>query len=136
MTTDGQMESLKSALLRARIPVKNHAFIQSMAAAAGLNQFRAIDVTEPYVLATGSGLVPDLRIFWGYTTGFESQEQASAVSGVAGERPLSGKGPWFVAHPTNRVRRESQQRSHRPKAALCPTCSTELPLTGVCDDCG
>lgn len=136
MTTDGQRESLTSALVRARIPAENHAFIQAMVAAAGLIQFRAIDASEPYVLATGSEMIPDLRIFWGYTTGFASLEQASSVSGVAGERPVSGKGAWFVAHPTNRVRLEPQRRSHRPKAALCPMCSMELPLTGVCDDCG
>lgn len=136
MTTDGQRASLTSALSRARIPTENHTFILAMVAAAELTEFRAVDASEPYVLATGSGIVPDLRIYWGYTTGFASQEQASAVSGVAGERPLAGIGPWFVAHPANRVRRESHQRSHRPKADLCPTCSMELPLTDVCDDCG
>jgi hypothetical protein len=136
MTTDGQRESLTRALVRARIPAENHAFIQAMVAAARLTQFRAIDASEPYVLATGSESIPDLRIFWGYTTGFTTIEQASVVSGVAGERPVSGKGAWFVAHPTNRVRRESQRSGYRPKAALCPTCSMELPLTGICDDCG
>ena len=136
MTTDGQRESLTSALTRAGIPAENYAFIRAMVDAAGLTQFSPIDASEPYVLATGGEVFPDLRIFWGYTTGFASQEQASSVSGVAGEQPLSGKGAWFVAHPTNRVRRESQRSNHRPKAALCPTCSIELPLTGVCDDCG
>lgn len=135
MTTDDGRESLTSALMRARIPAENHAFVQAMVDAAGLTQFRAVNASEPYVQATGSEIIPDLRIFWGYTTGFASLEQASSVSGVAGERPVSGKGAWFVAHPTNRVRRESQRRSHRPKVALCPTCSMELPLTGVCDDC-
>ncbi|QIV80386.1 hypothetical protein [Mycolicibacterium frederiksbergense] len=136
MTTDVQRESLIGALVRARIPAENHAFIQAMVAAAGLTQFSIVDVSEPYVSATGNGNFPALSIFWGYTTGFTTEEEASSVSGVAGERPLSGKGPWFVAHPTNRVRREAQQRSHRPKAGLCSTCSMELPLTGVCDDCG
>lgn len=103
MTTDGQRDSLTSALARARIPAANHAFIQAMVAAGGLTQFCAIDASEPYVLATGSEIIPDVRIFWGYTTGFASLEQASSV---AGERPVSGKGAWFVAHPTNRVRRE------------------------------
>ena len=136
MTTDSQRESLIGALVSARIPTENHAFIQAMVASAGLNQFHAVDVSEPYVSATGNSNFPELRIFWGYTTGFTSEEQASTVCGVAGERPLSGKGPWFVAHPTNRVRREAQQRSHRLKADLCSTCSMELPLTGVCDECG
>jgi hypothetical protein len=94
------------ALTKAKIPVGNHDFIRAMTTAVGVAEYRAMAVEsgKPYVLATRRDGLPALRIYYGYTTGFTSEDEAFRVSGTVGLRPSSGRGPWYVPHPINRVR--------------------------------
>jgi hypothetical protein len=124
------------ALTKAKIPVGNHDFIRAMTTAVGVAEYRAMAVEsgKPFVLATRRDGLPALRIYYGYTTGFASEDEALSASGTAGRGSSSGKGPWFVAHPINEVRPGGERpRDRRRKAAYCGTCGMQLSLTGVCD---
>lgn len=135
---DESIDSLLGALTKARIPAENHDFIRAMVSKVGIAEYRAmsIDSTTPFVLATRRDGLPPLRIYYGYTSGFLTESEAASASGTPGHRPSSGKGPWFVAHPINKVRYGGERpKDRRREAGLCATCGIQLPLTGVCDDC-
>lgn len=69
-------DSLLSALRKARITSDNHAFIRRITDTVGISEYRAVEASEPYVIATRRDGLRDLRIYWGYTTGFPTQEEA------------------------------------------------------------
>lgn len=135
-SSDESASSLIAELSRARIPIENHEFIRRFTAAIGVVTYRAVEASEPYVQAERRDGGPDLRIYWGYTTGFLTEEEVVRVAGPGVERqPSSRKGTWYLAHPTNQVRaRGERARDVRRKAVKCQ-CGMELSLTGVCASC-
>ncbi|OBG06223.1 hypothetical protein [Mycolicibacter sinensis] len=138
-TTDDQSDSLLGALSKARIPVENHGFIERLTMAVGIAEYQAVvSVDKPYVRARRQDGLPDLRIHYGYTTGFVSEDEVVRVAGSGADRgPSSRKGTWYVAHPTNQVRHGSDRARdiRREAARLCTTCYVQLPLTGICGAC-
>ena len=133
--------SLIEALTEARIPVDNHAFVWRLVTAVGISGYRPVDASEPYVLATRADGERDLRIYWGYTTGFPTEEEASRLGKELGaETGRSGKlpGTWYVGHPLNRglgPRVGSVHRRQRAVTICKEGCGQELPVAGVCDNC-
>ena len=137
-TADQPSDSLLGALTKAQIPAGNHDFVRSITTAVGITEYRAMAVesSKPYVLATRRDGLPALRIYYGYTTGFTSQDEALRASGTAGRKSSSANGPWFVAHPINQVRSGGDRsRDRRREAAFCTTCGMQLSLTGACGSC-
>ena len=123
-------------MAKARIPVENHEFILRVTTAIGIAEYRAVVTSDkPYVIARRQGL-PDLHIFYGYTTGFTSEHEIVRIAGSgAGRAPNSRKGTWYVEHPTNRVRVGGERaRDIRREAVFC-SCGMQLSLTGVCGNC-
>lgn len=107
-TADQQSDSLVAAMSKVRIPAENQDFIQGFTSAIGIAEYRAVvRASKSYIVAKrrDAGL-PDLHIFYGYTTGFTSEDEILQVIGKACGRgqSTSRKGTWYVAHPTNRVR--------------------------------
>ncbi|HEY9267106.1 MAG TPA: hypothetical protein VIQ11_21130 [Mycobacterium sp.] len=136
-TADHTSDSLPAALAKARIPAANHEFIQRFTAAIGIVDYRAVvKLDKPYVVARRRVGAPDLHIFYGYTTGFNSHEEIVRVAGSdAVGRPSTRKGTWYVEHPVNHVRPGGERsRDVRRKAGFCD-CGMQLSLTGVCDSC-
>lgn len=136
-TPDETSHSLVAALSEARIPAENHEFIRDVINAVGIERFHVVDQAgKPYVLATRSDGRRDLRIYYGATNGFASEDETFQIAPHAvGRGPSSRKGTWYVLHPINRAR-IGGERSHsvRRKATYCD-CGMELSLTGVCGSC-
>lgn len=134
---DEPSDSLLGALTKARIPVENHGFIRRVTTAIGIAEYHALlNTDKPYVNARRHDGLPDLHIYYGYTTGFISEDEAVRVAGSGADRaPSSRKGTWSITHPTNQVRPGSE-RSHdvRREAGFCE-CGMQLSLTGVCASC-
>ena len=134
MSNDDRSDSLTSAMMKVGIPSANHRFISRFTAAIGITAFYAVDASTPYVRAVRRDGAPDLRIYWGYTTGFVSEAEILRVAG--GGIGHSKKGVPYVTHPTNQVRPPGGERSKdvRRNATRCE-CGMELSLTGVCASC-
>jgi hypothetical protein len=57
-------------MAKARIPAENHEFIRRVTTAIGIAQYRAVvRPDQPYVIARRRDGLPDLHIYYGYTTG-------------------------------------------------------------------
>ncbi|MBS9531988.1 hypothetical protein KIH27_00110 [Mycobacterium sp. M1] len=138
-TAEDRADSLLGALSKAKISLENHGFIERVTTAVGIAGCQAVvNVDKPYVRARRRDGLPDLHIYYGYTTGFVSEDEVLRFAGAGADRgPSSRKGTWYVAHPTTQVRPGSTRaRDVRREAALCSTCYVELPLTGICGECG
>ncbi len=136
-TSEESSTSLISALSSARIPVENHEFIRRFTSAIGIRNFRAvISEDKPHVVASRLDGLPDLRIYYGYTTGFSSDEEiVEAIGGGADRGPSSRNGFWYVAHPTNQVYSGAERaKDKRREGAFC-SCGMQLSVTGVCASC-
>lgn len=130
-------DSLLAALTKVRIPVENHGFIRQFTSAIGIDDYIAVTAPEkPYVRAVRRDGLADLHIFYGYTTGFKSEDEIVRVAGPGAVRALSSrKGTWYVTHPTNQVRPSGERsRDVRREAGYC-ACGMQLSLTGVCGSC-
>ncbi|WP_006246556.1 hypothetical protein [Mycolicibacterium tusciae] len=130
-------DSLLAALAKARIPAENHQFIRRFTTAIGIATLRAVDSSDkPHVVAKRRDGLPDLHIYYGYTTGFTSEEEAIRAAGSgAACRPSSRKGTWYVEHPTNQVRPGAERsRNTRREGGFC-SCGMQLSLTGSCSSC-
>jgi hypothetical protein len=130
-------DSLVAALMKARIPTENHEFIRRFTSAVGIVDYRAVVETDkPYVVATRRDGLRDLRIYYGYTTGFTSLEETARLFGEgAAHDAKSPKGTWWVEHPTNQVRPGGERtRNVRREAGFC-ACGMQLSLTGSCENC-
>ncbi|MES3637275.1 hypothetical protein Q9Q75_08920 [Mycobacterium intracellulare] len=137
-TADHQHDSLVAALRKARIPAANHEFIRWLTSAIGVVEYRAqaVESNKPYVLATRRDGLPALHIYSGYTTGFTSENEIVSSVGVMGVPESRRKGRWYVEHPENRVRTGGEHsRDARREGGICGSCRTQLPMTGVCDNC-
>lgn len=138
MSESDLSDSLLSALTKAQIASDNHQFIRRLTETVGIASYRAVGGDKPYVLAIRRDGLRDLRIYWGYTAGFPSEDDARRASGGAGDvAPSSSvKGTWYVTHPVNRVYRGSERTKRvRREAGFCGSCGEQLPLTGVCGNC-
>ncbi|BBX27427.1 hypothetical protein GCM10009632_39240 [Mycolicibacterium alvei] len=132
-------DSLLEALTAVRIPVENHEFIRRIVNAIGIVEFRAVPQPgKGYIRAIRRDGLPDLHIYFGYTTGFTSEDEVNraAANGAGRGRSSSQKGTWYVEHPTNRMYRgrEDSVRDVRREAGFC-RCGMQLSLTGICPSC-
>ena len=140
---DGEEElpdSLISALTAARITTDNFAFIRRLTNEVGITSYQVVDLSDrSYVEAARRDGLPALHIYWGYTTGFTTQEEAARIGvGLAATGPSGRpKGTWYVTHPVNNVRVGGEVvRKVKREGGICQKgCGEQLPLTGVCGNC-
>lgn len=135
-------DSLIAALNAADITSDNHLFIRRLMDTIGISGYVTKNAqSEAYVLAARRDGLPDLRIYWGYTTGFTTEEEAALLGAALGtESGKSGKlkGKWYVGHPVNgglgpRGRNASTKKREPDK---CPRCRVyTLSVTGICPGC-
>jgi hypothetical protein len=139
--TEGPGRSLLSALRAAGIKTDNDMFIQRLMNAVGVSGYEPKKVGEPYVSATRRDGLPNLRVYWGYTTGFTTEEEASRhAAELAVETGPSGKmrGKWYVGHPINGGLgpRPTRDRPNKLEPGKCPNrCGYQLSANGKCPNC-
>ena len=133
-SNDEYSDSLTSAMTKVGIPTENHQFITRVTSAIGIAEYHAVEVSTPYVRAVRRDGLSDLCIYYGYTTGFTSEDEIIRVAGR--HVGHSKEGVPYLMHPTNQVRPPSGQRSKdvRREANRC-ACGMELSLAGVCASC-
>lgn len=135
---DAASDSLVGALNKVRIPLENHEFIRQFTTAIDIDSYRAVITPDKsLVVATRREGSPDLHIYYGYTTGFTSDDEVVRCAGAGVERgkSTSRKGTWYVVHPVNRVRPEGERPRNSSRAAGFCSCGLQLSLTGVCGNC-
>ncbi|MCH9729232.1 MAG: hypothetical protein K0U84_06060 [Actinomycetia bacterium] len=137
-TADKPSASLLAAMTEAGIPADNHEFIRRITTAVGIAEYLAVDrADKPYVIARRRDGLRDLRIYYGYTTGFASEDEVVRITGSAVQRGPSSspKGTWYAGHPVNRIYTTGERsRDKKREAGFCG-CGMQLSLTGVCGSC-
>jgi hypothetical protein len=135
-------DSLIAALMKAGIPSDNHQFIRRLTETVGISGYRVVmgANSDSYVAAMRRDGLPDLRIYWGFTTGFTTEEEARRIGVGSDTIRLSSKlkGKWFISHPLHGPVDERGQRSDSKgrKAERCPRCEIwELSISGKCPEC-
>ena len=135
MSAEDEFSSLHGALSKAQIPTENHEFIRRVASTVGITDYRVVGAGTRYIRATRREGGPDLHIYWGYTNGFTSEEEAVGVAGTAVRGASSRKGTWYVEHPVTKVRPVStRSASVRREGGFC-NCGMQLSLTRICSNC-
>lgn len=128
-------DSLIDALTQAGIPAENHSFIRSIIDAVGVSEvIAATNVDQRYVLATRRNGGRPLRIYYGYTTGFDSKEEIIAILGDTAS-PTHSKTGWWVPHPENRIYSGSERARTKKREANFCDCGMQRSLTGACPSC-
>jgi len=128
-------DSLTSALSKAKIPSVNHGFIRSVTSAIGIAGYDVVEASKTYIRATRRDGLPDLHIYYGYTTGFTTREELVGIAEGAIHAPKSSADAWWVEHPETKVRPASTRAADvRREAAFCD-CGMQKSVTGVCSSC-
>jgi len=128
-------DSLTAALSKARIPSANHGFIRDFTNAVGIADYQVVEASKTYIRATRRDGLPDLHIYYGYTTGFTAKEELVGIAEGAIRAPKSPADPWWVEHPENKVYVGSTRSADvRREAAFCD-CGMQKSVTGVCSSC-
>ncbi len=150
-----QMASIEEAFVRYGTPVGNLELLRGIA--QGVNASAIVGFRTYFKLERSAG-GPALEVHDGYTTGFRSETDAERL---AGDRPRwpsrRFRGAWGITHYETRERpladrakkrtaapRTSSGTTAAPRAGatepregqICMTCFMQMPLTGVCPNCG
>ncbi|BBY28115.1 hypothetical protein [Mycolicibacterium sediminis] len=133
-TTD---DSFTSAWSKAQFPPENRAFAERFTAEVGISRYRYVPASKRYIAATRRDGTGELRIWWGYTTGF-TEGEARRIGAGADEVRKSATQGWLVSHPEHRdlSLRRGNASTKQQDARLCPNCSSyQLSVTGKCPSC-
>jgi hypothetical protein len=130
---DRRYDSLEQVFQDRRIPLENQAIIRELTQAIGIEAFYD---RGTYVKAVRSGPGKPLNIAYGWTNGFDSEEEVIQAVGDV-DRWVSGRaiGMWGLWHPVHGGPSGGGAKSSRPDPGVCPTCTMELPSSGRCDYC-
>jgi hypothetical protein len=126
--------SLASALAAKSIPLENQVLIREFCEYIGIDRYE----DRGYIKAVRANRGPALQIHWGWTNGFESEDEARRSTGDRAPCWPSqrGTGLWGVSHPTNNIGHGGGGPANElPDYGTCPSCNITLPATGVCDTC-
>jgi len=129
-----QFDTLDEALRKQGIPFENYGIIHTIVGNIPMARY---EETSGGIRAVRQGDGSDLIFKSGYTTGFDTREEAAAASEDGPVHPNSKTGVnWLVAHPRNSLNDGGWTMGGRDKpASLCPTCGNVVPATGICDFC-
>ncbi len=150
-----QFASIEEAFVRYGTPVGNLELLRNIA--RGVNASAVVGFRTYFKLERSAG-GPALEVHDGYTTGFRSETDAERL---AGDRPRwpsrRFRGAWGITHYETRERpladRAKKRASAAPRVAsgpaaprsgatepregqICMSCFMQMPLTGVCPNCG
>ena len=128
--------SLAQALAAHRVPTENHELIRAFTTAIGIAAYYE---RGSYIKAERIDAGPPLFINYGWTNGFESEDEVRRATGQGAECWPSGRGrgQWGVSHPVHRMHGGGGggAKPDKPDYGTCPSCHLKLPATRRCDDC-
>jgi len=123
--------SLATALGERMIPIENHGLITAATERIGIELYLE---TSSYIRAVRTGGGPDIRIAWGWTNGFRSEEEVLATVGDVQRWRSGRKGLWGITHPVNRAWSSANLSTRHVQRdyAICPRCTLMLAANGTC----
>ena len=123
--------SLSTALNERMIPLENHALITRVAEGIGIALYLE---TSTYIRAVRREGGPDIRIAWGWTNGFRSEDEVLATVGDVQRWRSDRRGLWGITHPVNRAwsNETASARHVQRDYAICPRCTLMLAANGTC----
>ena len=149
------LDSIEQAFVRYGTPVGNLELLRGIA--AGVGEGATLHGFRTYFKIERAGGGPALEVHDGYTTGFRSESDAQRL---AGDRPRWAsrrfRGAWGITHfetrerplgaakPTRATAPRSSNGPATPRSGatepregqVCMSCFMQMPLTGVCPNCG
>lgn len=138
-TADGGPDSFISAWSQAKFPPANRDFVEGFCARVGVSGYRFVSGSNRYIAAARRDGMGELRIHFGYTTGFTEAEAEQLGAGADDMRSSSSqRGTWFFTHPVHGdTSLRGANAGTRPReTSRCPECNSyELSLTGECPGC-
>jgi hypothetical protein len=126
--------ALGQAFQAYRFPLENLPLVQRIMDSIGIDHYEA--TRSRYFKAIRADGARPLTVHYGYTSGFETKEAAIEAAGDVECEHRDSR--WRINHVLNDVgehHRGSGSSGEKPVAAVCPTCFTQLPSSGVCDNC-
>lgn len=124
-----------SAALRAfKLPLANQEFL------AALEQripCLGCKVLDGYIKYFREDKLPALEIHYGYTNGFQSEQEVIQIFGdVDRSESTRVSNIWWVTHPENKIRESGRSRSMKTsEETYCPGCGMSLPKSQQCEFC-
>ncbi|MGP9538398.1 hypothetical protein ACT3SP_10310 [Brachybacterium sp. AOP43-C2-M15] len=133
MNADTVYDTLDQALAENQIPSENHALLRAITEHLPIARYSR---RSDGIRAERTDQGPPLTIYYGYTYGFASEEEAAAAAPGATRWPSSDSRRWGITHPVNhggtKGGRASSTRSRTERPlALCPECFLAKPC--YCD---
>ncbi len=122
--------SLDDALEATNAHLDNRPWIRELCARIGISEYHQ---TSGYIKAVRSDGGPPLRIAYGWTNGFVSQEEAEAATGVPAWPSEDRRDLWGVTHPVHG--HGGSGAGGKPAEVgygVCPTCHTTITPSGTC----
>ena len=137
-TTD-RWEALDQAFQAHRIPMENWPLIRRIVEHVGIDHYEGIDARR-YIKAIRRDGQRMLKIAYGYTAGFRTEEEAVAAAGDVARAP-SSEGGWYVLHPVNAVGKwyggSGSKADARPAREVdCPDCGVRVRIGSECGATG
>ncbi|QAY74098.1 hypothetical protein ET445_12865 [Agromyces protaetiae] len=134
--TPNRWETLEQAFRAHGFPTENLRLVQRIVDHLGVSHYEDI-ATLSYIKGIRNGGGKTLHIHFGYTGGLSSEaEILDSVGDVDRGSWFDGR-EWWVSHPVNKLRDGNGMASRSGARAVrfCPTCSMQLPASGICDAC-
>lgn len=129
-------ETLDQAFQAHRIPMENWPLITRIVDHVGIDHYEGTDERR-YIKAIRRDGQRTLRIAYGYTTGFQTEEDAVAAAGDVARAP-SSEGGWYVLHPVNAVGKwyggsGSKADKREAREMDCPLCGFRVTVGSTCE---
>jgi len=138
-TNGTRWDALSHAFRAYGYPTENLALVQRIMDNVGIHHYEEIS-SHSYIKAIRKDGGRTLTIYFGYTSGFDSEEAVVDVAGDVWRERSDKGGGWYVVHPLNDIgdhhRGGQGPLGTRSTLKLCETCRMELPMSGICDSCG
>jgi hypothetical protein len=127
--------SLAQAFREYQFPFENLPLVQRIMDHVGVDRYEGTQ--SRYFKAMRRDGARPLTVHYGYTSGFDSEAEAVEAAGDVDRELFDSR--WRINHPVNDVgahHRGSGSAADNKDADSCPTCGMQLPMSGVCDNCG
>lgn len=130
-----EFSSLDDALADFIVPAENHPIVHHLCEHIGIERYVLVE-SRAYLKAIRREAGPILRIHFGYTNGFVTEEEARLAAGSDTNPWESDREPalWGIDHPENRIGQGGGGPAKvQVEYGICPVHHLALPASGVCE---